>query len=251
MRFELKNILILEDDRENNKMLSDLLSHCRETICIYSAYDEKEAMQLATECYIDLFVIDISLHGEKAHDTSGVAFAKKIRKIEHYEITPVIFVTSVANMELRTYREVSCFSYILKPLDTGKKNELLRDAEKLLKSAKRKDQKESYYFKIDSVYYPIRISDIVTIKCENRKLLVRTKKDQFYVSNITLKQVVKDLNKMGCNPFAECRRGVLVNPDYIENIDRVNKYLKVHYEENVIGFGNSKWLSVFQGVIRH
>lgn len=247
----MKNILILEDDRQNSKMLFDLLSECRETISIYLAYDEKEAMQLATECYFDLFVIDVSLHGEKAHDMSGVAFAKKLRRIEHYEITPVIFVTSVANMELPTYREVSCFNYILKPLDTKKKNELLCDVEKLLKTSRGKNQEECYYFKIDSVYYPIRIADIVTIKCENRKLLIRTKREQFYVPNITLKQVVKDLNRMGCNPFAECRRGVLVNPDYIQNIDRVNKYLKVRYEEDMIDFGNSKWLSRFRGVIRN
>lgn len=247
----MKNILILEDDMSCNKLLINIISNCRENVSVYSAIDEKEAMQLAMECYIDLFLIDISLHGDKANDASGVTFAKKIRKIEHYEITPMIFVTSVANLELHTYREVSCYSYILKPLDSPKQEKLLVEMDKLLRSDRSQSRDDYYYFKIDSIYYPIKISEIITIKCQNRKLLVHTVRDEFTVSNLTLKQVMKELNQNGCNPFVQCHRGILVNLDYIDYIDKVNKYLKVEYEEEMIDFANTKWLSKFQGVVRH
>lgn len=246
----MKNVLILEDDRESSQLLSDLLSECREELAIYTAQDEKEAMQMAMGCHMDLFLIDILLHDGAGNDISGLIFTKKIRQNSQYEITPIIFITSIANLELHTYREISCFSYIVKPLNPAKQKQLVNKVEKLFKGGVRSTQEEYYYFKVDSVYYPVRIDELVLVRCEGRKLLVRTVKETFYVSRLSMKRLKEDLQKMGSHSFVECRRGVLVNQNYIENIDTVSRYLKLRNVDELIDFGNSKWLSHVKGVIR-
>ncbi len=239
----MKNILILEDETESNRLLSDIISECREDVAIYSAYDEKEAAQIIVECYIDLFVIDISLHDDRSNDAAGVTFARKLREMEQYEVTPIIFVTSIANLELHTYREVSCYNYILKPIDSEKQRQIVKEVEKLLRNTRDFKRDEYYYFKIESVLYPTKIREIISVRCKHRRLHIHTVSDEFEVSNLSLKQLVKDLNKNGYRPFVECIRGVLINIDYIENIDRINKYVKIRYEEEPIDYGKSKWLS--------
>lgn len=247
----MKNVLILEDDRESSLLLSDLLSECKEKLAIYTAYDEKEAMQMAMDCHMDLFLIDILLHDEVGNDISGLIFTKKIRKNSQYEVTPIIFITSIANLELHTYREVSCFSYILKPLNEAKQKQLINEVEKLCRGGSCLREEEYYYFKVDSVYYPVRIDELVLVRCEGRKLMVQTAKEMFYVSRLSMKRLKEDLQKMGNYSFVECRRGVLVNQNYIENIDTVSRYLKLRDVDELVDFGNSKWLSHVKGVIRY
>lgn len=247
----MKNVLILEDDRESSRLLSDLLSECREELAIYTAYDEKEAMQMAMDCYMDLFIIDILLHDGVGNDISGLIFTKRIRQNSRYEITPIIFITSIANLELHTYREISCFSYILKPLNQAKQKKLIDKVDKLFKGSSRSPEEEYYYFKVDYVYYPVRIDELVLVRCEGRKLLVQTVKETFYVSRLSMKRLKEDLRKMGNHSLVECRRGVLVNQNYIENIDTVARYLKLRNIDELVDFGNSKWLSRVKGVIRY
>lgn len=247
----MKNILVLEDEIECNQLLCDIVSTSKENVTVYPAFDEKEAMQIALECHMDLFLIDISLHDTQGNDVSGVKFAKQIRNIDYYEVTPIIFVTSIANLELHSYREISCYSYILKPIDQEKQKQLSEEIDKLLRDRNPVSSEKYLYFKVDSVFYPIKIDEIITIRCISRRLLVHTVTDEFYVNKLTLKQIQKELNDMGCNPFVECRRGVLVNLDHIEQIDRVNKYVKVYNEDELIDFGRTKWFSEIQGVIEH
>jgi two-component system LytT family response regulator len=247
----LKNILVLEDEVECNQLLCDIVTTSKESVTVYPAFDEREAMQIALECHMDLFLVDISLHDLQGNDVSGVKFAKQIRNIDYYEVTPIIFVTSIANLELHSYREVSCYSYILKPIDEKKQKQLAEEIDKLLRDRKSVSREQYLYFKVDSVFYPIKIDEIITIRCINRRLLIHTISDKFYVNKLTLKQIQKELNAMGFNPFVECRRGILVNLDHVEHIDRVNKYLKVYKEDQMIDFGRTKWFSEIQGVIEH
>jgi two-component system LytT family response regulator len=244
----MKNILILEDNPECNRLLSDLMTECREEVTIYSAYDEKEAVQIIADCFIDLFLIDISLHEDCDKDVSGVTFATKLRRMERYEVTPILFITSIASLELHAYRKISCYNYILKPIDEEKQKRIIREAERLLKGRGKQWEDECYYFKINSVLYPIKIKEIVSVKCQYRKLHIHTISEEFEVSNLTMKQFVKELNQSGYNPFVECIRGILINMDYIESIDKVNRYVKVRYEKELIDYGASKWLSKMRGM---
>lgn len=245
----VKNVLILEDDRKCNRLLADILSECREEMVLYQAYDEKEAMQLAMEHYMDLFIIDIMLHQEVEHDSSGLMFTKRIRENSWYEVTPVIFITSVASLELHTYREVSCYNYILKPLNPAKQKQLVCEVEKLLKGNRNTSEKY-FYFKIDGIYYSVRIADLVMIRCEKRKLMVQTVEKSFYVAHLSLKRLKEELQRMGNRSIVQCCRGVLINQDYIENIDTVAKYLKLQYVDESIDIGDSKWLTEIRRVLR-
>ena len=247
----LKNVLILEDDRVSSKFLSDIISECRVDIAIFTAYDEKEAIQIAADSHIDLFIIDILLHDDVHNDLSGFLFARRIRQDSLYEITPIIFITSVANLELHTYREISCFSYIVKPLDRKKQKKLIDEVEKLLQKKAVSCADEFYYFKINNIYYPVRMDTIIMIKCVERKLLVQTVDKSFFVPRLSMKRLLEDFNKLGNYSLVECRRGVLVNQNYIENVDLVNKYIKLQYVDELIDFGNSKWLSHVREVVHY
>lgn len=247
----LKNVLVLEDDEKCSRLLADTLSECREELAVYQAYSEKEAMQLAMDHYMDLFIIDTMLHHEMDHDISGLTFTKRIRQNARYEVTPVIFVTSVASLELHTYREVSCFSYILKPLNPAKQKQLVSEVEKLFKGMRDSLEEEYYYFKINGIYYPVRVDELVMVRCENRKLMVKTIKKSFSVMHLSLKKLLDELRQLGNRSIVQCCRSVLINQDYIENIDTVAKYLKLEHVDEPIDFGDSKWLTEVRRVLRH
>lgn len=245
----MKNVLVVEDERECNQLLCDVVTECREDVSVFSAENEKEAMQIALKCRIDLFLIDISLKDTKGSDVSGVMFARWIRNIDYYEVTPIIFVTSIANLELHMYRQISCYSYIVKPLDEKKQKQLSEQVEVLLKNCKTLSKDEYLYLKIEAILYPVKIDDIIMIRCVQRHLEVTTGEECFLVQNTSLKQIQKDLNQMRVNPFVECRRGVMVNLDHVEYIDRVNHYVKMKHREETIDYGRSRWLSKIQGVV--
>ena len=83
------NILIVEDDKVNARVLSRYLSSsCKTDI----ASTGKEAIEKAKNIIYNAILMDIGLRGE----LSGLDAAKAIRQIKGYENTPIVAVTAYA-----------------------------------------------------------------------------------------------------------------------------------------------------------
>ncbi|WP_242951372.1 response regulator [Clostridium kluyveri] len=66
------NILVLEDNQVQRKILVETITQIDKHFIIYEGDSEKEGLEIANEKEISLFYVDISLKG-----SSGLDFAKK------------------------------------------------------------------------------------------------------------------------------------------------------------------------------
>ena len=120
----MKRVLIVEDNKKHMEALQTLLSDI-EDIQIIKAYNMTEACYMLSLYDFSLFIVDIVLDTEKANDVSGINLVKHIRDIERYEFTPVIFITSLEDPQLYTYRDLHCYQYIEKPFDKEKTQKII------------------------------------------------------------------------------------------------------------------------------
>ena len=167
----MKRILILEDKKESISSLVNMIQNMGKEIQIYDTSEIGKAYQIAMERNIDVFLLDIILDPQKPGDMSGMIFADRIRQIEKYKFTPVIFLTGLEDPELHAYKELHCYGYLAKPYDPEKLTWLLEDAMDF--SHPREDNRNIYLKKMQ---------DIVYIKSSAGKMLVKTTKDELEIS---------------------------------------------------------------------
>ena len=80
----MMNILILEDNLEQAKLLEQIVKQTYNEVTIYIASNISDAEELTAQYTFDLFILDIILNPSEAHDNNGIDFASYIRKEEHY-----------------------------------------------------------------------------------------------------------------------------------------------------------------------
>ena len=209
----MKRILILEDKKESSSSLVNMIQNMGKEIQIYDTSEIGKAYQIAMERNIDVFLLDIILDPQKPGDMSGMIFADRIRQIEKYKFTPVIFLTGLEDPELHAYKELHCYGYLAKPYDPEKLTWLLEDAMDF--SHPREDNRNIYLKKMQ---------DIVYIKSSAGKMLVKTTKDELEISYKSNSQIIKELDS---EDFIRCSRSVIVNSSFIDSIDSTNRYVQL------------------------
>ena len=93
-----------------------------------------------------------------------------------------------------------------------------------------KKAKDFYYYKDDGVIYSIKTKNIVYFQTNNRITYIKCKNGKVmptpYKSN---KKILLELNS---KKFLRCSNNTIVNAEYIEGIDKSNRYVML-----VDGFG--------------
>lgn len=215
----MKKILILEDKKENIDALVGLLQGM--DLEIYDATETATAYQIAMERNIDVFLLDIVLKPEEPTDMSGMVFADRIRQIDKYRFTPMIFLTALGDPELHAYKELHCYGYLTKPFH---RETLLRLIEEAMTFSQPKEENRNIYFKKDGLFFAKKAQEIVYIKSSAGKMLVKTINDEMEISYKSNSQVLRELDS---ECFLKCNRSVVVNKNYIESIDSTNRYLEL------------------------
>lgn len=218
----MTKILILEDDENNLRLLKKMVQRAAGEIEIETALTLAEAReQLADQRnFFHAFFLDINLNEKKQDDRSGFLFAKEIRSKKQYLFTPVIMITSIANLELQAYRELHCYQYILKPFEETEIRKLMK---KLLTQAGEVTD-TSVTVKKDGINYKISCKDMVYIKAIPRGISIVMPREEMKVPYTSLKQVMEKLPK---EQFVQCHRMYVVNQDYIDYVDFVNGIIKL------------------------
>ena len=101
---------------------------CDENCNIFDTDNVSEAYRYAIEQDIDLFLIDIILDKQNRHDASGMIFAERMRQLDRYKYTPIIFITSLVDQGLNALHNIHCYNYIEKPFDIQKVQQNIIDA---------------------------------------------------------------------------------------------------------------------------
>lgn len=229
----MKRVLVIEDKEIHRKILIKILEETEEMIEVYEAGTVQEAYKIAMESVINLFLIDIILNTEIRGDISGLKFAQAIREIPHYAFTPMIFITSLEDPELYAYRDLHCYGYIEKPFDREMVKELIEQA---LRFPQEKHDNSNVYLRKDGIVYSIKTEEIISIEITRRNIVIHTVKEDVVMAYKTVKQL---MNELGTDNFVQCNRGCIINKNYVEYVDSVNRYIKLRGVKEYVEIGRT------------
>lgn len=120
------NILMVEDDELNIKMVSSFL---KEKCEIESARSGEEAIKILLEKKFDIILMDIGLKKEM----SGIDVTQKLRKMIDYKFTPIVALTAYAlSGDKQRILDAGCSHYLSKPFTKQQLINLLESISKEL-----------------------------------------------------------------------------------------------------------------------
>lgn len=217
-----RNVLIVEDNKICMDALVWLTRKCDAVGVIFCAYTKEEAYTYALEEQIDLFLVDIILDATVLQDVSGIQFVEKLRQIEQYKYTPVIFITSLIDQQMNAFHKLNCYGYIEKPFEEKDVYHKISDA--LGVPLRRPKSDVNFSYKKDGILYMLNTEEIICVEMLHRKLHVYTIDDEVDIPYKTIKDALKELPR---EYFLQCNRGAVVNRKYIECVDRMNHYVRL------------------------
>lgn len=210
----MKKVLILEDNEsQRNATMIIVKKYCPDAK-VYAIGSVTKAYDIIMAKHIDLFLLDVILDSKQAGNKDGYDFAKKVRTIAEYTLTPIVFITTVNNILKQLFFELHCYDYLMKPLNESKLQKILYNI--LIKNQDRKKELK-IDFRDKGTIYPVKLDELVYIEIRQRKLLICTSKRQFEVPYIAIKRVLEMIDN---ESFVRCHRSIIVNKEYISIIDR-------------------------------
>jgi DNA-binding LytR/AlgR family response regulator len=217
------NILILEDQKDSREALIKMIASYGRPgeIEIDSAatFIEAEALLKNNKTYNGFF-IDINLDINNEDDQGGIEFARVLRQQRKYELTPVIMVTSIASLEMTSFREIHCYQYIVKPYDKQTVEDVIR---KIVMHDKVAEEK-SIMVKKSGINYRIKCDAIYYVEAIPRGSQIKLTKEIVKIPYLTIKSF---LTKVDEEDFIRCHRNCVVNKKHIKLIDIVNRMISL------------------------
>ena len=224
----LSNVLILEDDNLTAEMLKRLILEIDKDANVMHCASENEAYELAINNKVSLFIIDVNL----MEGGSGYDFAERIRGVEAYEMTFIIFITSVAEKKSIAYENVHCYEYLIKPID---ENALKKTLARILSYKITKDDIKIPLSKNRRTYI-FRPSDIAWVEVGFRDVLVY-EPDGEVCKFPSYKYPLEKLHEMLGKGFIRIQKSMLVNKEYVKSVDYTKELLYLDKIEKPLKMG--------------
>lgn len=229
----MKQILILEDNELTRNKLIRIIKSMGKRVNVHAFSNEEEALGFAMIHKIDLFLVDIILHPEKRNDFSGITFAERIHECPFCGAADIVFITSLAGLEVDLLHRVHCYDYIEKPIDEERVKHLIDEI--LSRGEKSSKLPERMYFRNDGINYSMDVAEIRYVVHQNRILYIYNGKECIEVPNLPLKQFLKRVRD---SIFLSPLKGTAVNIAYIESVDYVNQYIQLNGIKERVSMGS-------------
>lgn len=210
------NILVLEDEVYQREMLKKCIEEKFLDVRVYEAENEVEAKKIIDSGnIIDLFFLDIKLK-----EGSGLDFAKYVRKIEQYEISPIIFISGEVSYIVEALNEVNCFDYLIKPYFIEKVYEIV---DKFLRHLKKIENNNYIFFKdIHGNQIKIYHKDLLFLEYYLKKCIIHTRVGSINIRTNGIENIIKEINYKN---ILRTHKSYAVNLDNIKEIKRINSKL--------------------------
>ena len=224
----MTKIMILEDSMDSLMALTAMIKKISKDIAVVPVESlEKPRAALQDEANLfQAFLLDINLDEQDMEDASGMEFARQVRNDIRYAFTPLVMITSIANLELAAYRELHCYQYILKPYDEEEIEKLIHKV--LFQTG---ESKEPFVLvKKEGVNYKIYCKDIVYLYAIPRGICLVLQKETMKIPYLSIKQI---LAKLPEEQFIQCHRMYVVNRSYIDYVDIVNRIIRMKGSQEV------------------
>lgn len=213
--------MVLEDNPQARNALVQMLYQIDRDIQVYSTDNVETAFSDAMMATMDVFVIDIILNPQIAGDVSGFLFAEKIRLVKKYEFTPVIFITSLQDLNNSAYKLLHAYEYIEKPFDPAAVKKTLLGA---LNYTTPREGGKVISFRRDGILYTFEASRIIYAEVNHHAMTIHGCDKKLDVPYMTCDRFLKQVDS---GDFLKCSRGTIVNRKYIENVDRRNRMIRL------------------------
>ena len=226
-------VLLVEDNISAVKKIVRYIGNISADLEIHSVSEAGEALQYAIANDVSLFILDIQLG-----DYKGTSLAKQLRELPEYKYTPIIFETALAGEELSAYRDVKCYSFLVKPFGEEEFVTAFRDALGLSKQMNQQAKTIQIAQKQFILEYVTQ--DIAYIEAFGKKLVIHTgsrlsgiKEDT--ISGYTLSGLLALLDDPA---FVQCHKSYVVNKSHIEKIDKSGRKIFLKGFTDTIPIGN-------------
>lgn len=223
----IKNVLIIEDNKPALEMLQQIVEEIGTEVKVYKASNSLEAYQKAVQYTIDVFLIDIILDTTKNADVSGMEFAQKIRNMEKYRFTPMIFTTALMDPKLYAFTNLHSYAYLEKPYNPQEVKKIVKTA---LEYTTKREEDKNLFFRKDGLLFAVNVAEIVYIENSAHRLVIQTIDEKMKMPYKSCKNLMEEIDS---RDFLQCSRSTIVNTKYVTALDSVNRYLIL--KEN---FGN-------------
>ncbi len=228
----MNNILLVEDDASTVKLIKQYVSEMGGDTKTISFSKAAEALQYAKKEVIDLFILDIQLL-----DYKGTSLAMQIRSIPEYKYTPIIFATALAGEELIAYREIKCYSFLIKPFTEAEFKKSFSDALGLSKQIT--TTPKTIRIEQKQFVFEYEVKNIVYIESFGKRVVIHTKNDDTNggdtISGYSLSKMLELIDNPG---VVRCHKSFLVNSEYISKIDKQQRIIYLKYSTAQIPIGN-------------
>lgn len=232
------NILIVEDEPHIEKLLISCVQEVAPSTEVYTTGKAGEALNIAHNQAIDLFILDIQLE-----DYKGTQLAHELRSMERYTYTPIVFATALANEELTAYRQIKCYSFLIKPFTKEEVIIVLRDTFRYIQhlALEQRVKPKMLHIEQKSHIFEYEQDLIVYIESFGKHLELHMNSAQEgsirsdRISGLSLKKM---LEMLGNDTFVQCHKSYIINTSYISKIDKSEGLVELTGANSAIPIGN-------------
>lgn len=187
---------------------------------IRKCYTENELlMEIEENGKLHIILLDIGME-----HMNGIEAARKIRDTDAYVV--LIFI-SAFDQYCKEAISVQPYAFLDKPLQQVQISRAIEEAYK-----RTIEQKETYNFRFDRVYYSIDLNEICYFRSELRKVFIVTRQTEYWFYG-KIDQVEKALSQKS-HRFLRIHKSFLVNSHYIS---------RYHYEKVILQNGEELEIS--------
>lgn len=223
------SIIIVEDDFMQRDILKKMIESTHEFVDIYEADSESTALGIIENNDINMFLIDIGLK-----ESSGLDLVMKIRNIDKYQFSQIIFLTTHTEYITQAFKQTHCYDYIIKPYDQedvqAMLNKLILYENSRLNNSNdnlEKNMDKELIIKIrSSIFVRVKINDILFIEVNGRNCEVNTVSGSYTYSNISLKKILELIN---CEQIIQSHKAFAVNKNYVFKVKKLDFRLGAIY----------------------
>lgn len=226
-------LLVVEDDLHIQKLMISSIREVDDAIQTFTSTSAVEALKIAKENRIDIFLLDIQLT-----DYKGTQLAKELRAMPEYQYTPMIFATALANEELHAYREIKCYSFLIKPFTKEEVKQIISEA--INYRHQFGEPMKTIRIEQKSHIFEYNLKDIIYIESFRKKMTLHLHIGQNgimteTISGYTLKGMLELINDDG---FIQAHKSYLINKQFVTQIDKTEGMIYLKYVQQPIPIGN-------------
>ncbi len=215
-------ILIVEDNSLITDFLINVISELYPKWSVYNANSYKDAINIAINEDIDLFILDYELNKDNLTE-NGFNLGIELKNIPKYKNTPMVFETSYPNHIFSIINELHCIYYLIKPYEKADIQHMLNKILNYNNLEKRFSIKDP--FGINSY---INDNDIIYVNTNRHTLEIFTTANSFLCMNYSLSQLIKESDIL-----IQCHKSYAINPKFITNLDKTTYTVTLQFNDKV------------------